>query len=152
MVSVAILYLEPHKATVGYALSFMTAKAQKRNPHIFFAQCLWYKVSCCQRWLSYLGEELILLDLIVALCLTVGIKTRKETCCKSLLFNSFSSSMYFRQYFPNNFPWNMNTTHICLLSTMLWFIHWSLVTPLRTNILHFGERSLHGVCTVKSHH
>lgn len=39
MVSVAILYLEPHKATVGEALSFMTAKAQRRNQHVFFAQC-----------------------------------------------------------------------------------------------------------------
>ena len=39
MVSVAILYLEPHKATVGEALSFMTFKAQRRNQHVFFAQC-----------------------------------------------------------------------------------------------------------------
>lgn len=152
MVSVAILSLEPHKATVGDALSFMTAKAQKRNRHAFFAQCLWYKVACCQRWLSYWGEELILFDLIVALCLTVGITTRKETCFKSLLFNRFSSSMYFRQYFPNKFPWNMNATYICWLFTMLWFIHWSLITPVRTNVLYFGEISLHGLCTVKSHH
>lgn len=152
MVSVAILSLEPHKATVGDALSFMTAKARKRNRQAFFAQCLWYKVACWQRWLSYWGEELILLDLIVALCLTVGITTRKETCFKSLLFNHFSSSMYFWQYFPNKFPWNMNATYICWLFTMLWFIHWSLITPVRTNVLYFGEISLHGLCTVKSHH